>query len=80
MPVEEEVDTAVVGTDGQRPASQCLVDADSLPARHQSDRPAGRHPRFELDRGPLRRQNRAVRGPRWTTPALLLPVQEARHR
>jgi hypothetical protein len=57
VPVEEEVDAAVVRPDRQCPAGQCLVDADSLPARHQGDLAAGRHPHLELDRGALRGQD-----------------------
>jgi hypothetical protein len=53
VPVEEEMDTAVVRPDRQRPAGQCLVDADALPAGHEGDLAAGRHPHLELDRGAL---------------------------
>lgn len=57
VPVEEEVDAAVVRPDRQCPAGQCLVDADSLPAGHQGDLAAGRHPYSELDCSSLMRQD-----------------------
>ncbi|WP_194236053.1 hypothetical protein [Streptomyces acidicola] len=35
MPVEEDGDAAMVRPAPERPADRCLVDADSLPARHR---------------------------------------------
>lgn len=41
VPVEQEVDAALVGPDRQCPASQCLVDAYTLSAGHSVSSPLG---------------------------------------